>query len=339
MITIDGSEGEGGGQVLRNACALSLVTGEPFTIEKIRAKRDQPGLMRQHLTSIEAACAIGGADCEGLELGSNRIVFRPGSVTPGEYLFAVGTAGSTALVLQTVLIPLALADKPSHLVIEGGTHAAMAPSFDFIEKSFLPILARMGPKVTARIRRHGFFPRGGGRIEIAIEPSPLRRIECIERGALKQRAGMIVFSSLGADKIPLRIRKAALKALPEWDEEMIAIRDLPADQGPGIALSLEAAYENVTEVVSGFGKLGLSAERIGGTAGKRMAGYEASAAFAGPYLQDQLLLPMALAGGGTFTTVKISQHTRTAAEIIAMFTGRSTHFEEAEGKAQLVRIV
>ena len=339
MITIDGSEGEGGGQVLRNACALSLVTGEPFTIEKIRAKRDQPGLMRQHLTSIEAACAIGGAECEGLELGSNRIVFRPGSVTPGDYRFAVGTAGSTALVLQTVLIPLALSDKPSTLVIEGGTHAGMAPSFDFIEKCFLPVLTRMGPRVSARIKRHGFFPRGGGRIEIDIEPAPLHRMEFTERGAKQGRSGMIVFSSLGANKIPNRIRKAALKALPEWEEEMIAIRDLPSDQGPGVALSLEAAYENITEVVSGFGKIGLSAERIGNTAGKRVAGYEASKAFAGPYLQDQLLLPMALAGGGTFTTVKISQHTRTAADIIALFTGRGTHFTEAGDKGHLVRIV
>ena len=338
MITIDGSEGEGGGQVLRNACALSLVTGEPFMIEKIRAGRDQPGLMRQHLTAIEAACAIGGADCEDSQLGSNRIVFKPGSVTPGEYRFAVGTAGSTALVLQTVLVPLALADKPSHLVIEGGTHASMAPSFDFIAKCFLPIFERMGPRVSARIKRHGFFPRGGGRIEIDIEPSALRRIECVDRGELLERSGMVVFASLGDGKIPHRIRKAALKALPEWEEEMIAIRDLPADQGPGVAVMLDAAYEHVTEVVSGIGKLGLSAERIGNTAGKRMAGYEASCAFAGPYLQDQLLLPMAIAGGGAFTSVKISQHTRTAAEIIAKFTGRKARFEDAGGNGTLVRV-
>ncbi|MGE5952190.1 MAG: RNA 3'-terminal phosphate cyclase, partial [Qipengyuania vulgaris] len=187
--------------------------------------------------------------------------------------------------------------------------------------------------------RHGFFPRGGGRIEIDIEPAPLRRMEFTERGTKQGRSGMIVFSPLGANKIPNRVRKAALKALPEWDEEMIAIRDLPADQGPGIALSLEAAYENVTEVVSGFGKIGLSAERIGNTAGKRMAGYEASKAFAGPYLQDQLLLPIALAGGGIFTTVKISQHTCTAADIIGLFTGRSTHFEDAGENGHKVRIV
>ncbi|MBH1943952.1 RNA 3'-terminal phosphate cyclase [Erythrobacter sp. YJ-T3-07] len=337
MIIIDGSEGEGGGQILRNACALSLVTGEPFIIEKIRGRRDQPGLMRQHLTAIEAACTIGGAQCEGLELGSNRIAFRPGSVMPGEYRFAVGTAGSTALVLQTVLVPLALVDKPSRLVIEGGTHASMAPPFDFIEKCFLPVFERMGPRVSTRIKRHGFFPRGGGRIEIDIEPAPLRRIECIERGQPQGREGTVLLASLD-DQIAHRIRKAALKNLPDWPEDRITLRELPADQGPGVALVLASSFDNVTEVVSGFGKLGLSAERIGATAGKRMAGYEASKAFAGPYLQDQLLLPMALAGGGAFTSVKISDHTRTAAETIARFTGRTTRFEQDGEGRQLVRI-
>lgn len=337
MITIDGSEGEGGGQVLRNACALSLVTGKPFAIEKIRGGRDQPGLMRQHLTAIEAACKIGKAECEGLALGSDRIVFRPGSVTGGAYNFAVGTAGSTALVLQTVLVPLALAGKPSHIVIDGGTHASMAPPFDFIQKCFLPIFARMGPQVAIQIKRHGFFPRGGGRIEIDIEPAPLRQIECIDRGAPTGQSGSVLYASLD-DKIAARFRKAAYKNLPDWEQDEIILRELPADQGPGIALVLESGFENVTEIVSGFGKLGLSAERIGKTAGKRMAGYEASEAFAGPYLQDQLLLPMAIAGGGAFTSVKVSQHTRTAADIIALFTDRSIHFEEAGDKGNLVRI-
>lgn len=337
MITIDGSEGEGGGQVLRYSCALSLLTGEPFTIEKIRAGRDQPGLMRQHITAIEAACTVGGAACEGLELGSNRIVFRPGTVQPGEYRFAVGTAGSTALVLQTLLVPLAMADAPSRLVIEGGTHAAMAPPFDFMACCFLPVFERMGPRVSATIKRHGFFPRGGGRIEIEIEPAPLRRISCLDRGHPVSRTGTVLFASLDGD-IARRIRKAALKNLPGWTEDDIAIRELPADQGPGIALVLDAAFEHVTEVVSGFGKLGLSAEKIGATAGKRMAGYEASGAFAGPYLQDQLLLPMAIGGGGLFTSVKISEHTRTAAALIERFTGRTTTFAQDEQGRHVVRV-
>jgi len=337
MITIDGSEGEGGGQVLRNAFALSLVTGEPFVIENVRGGREKPGLMRQHMTAIEAACAIGGGECEGLAIGSTRIAFRPGKVRPGDYAFSVGTAGSTGLVLQTVLMPLALADGPSRLVLEGGTHAAMAPPFEFIARTFLPLIARMGPQVSAKLTRHGFYPRGGGRLEIAIAPAPLRRIDCLERGAATGRAGQAVFASLPGE-IAARLVKAARKELPTWDEGDFAIRELPADQGPGVVLLLEAAFEHLTEVVSGFGKLGVTAEKLGHTAGKRMAGYLASQAFAGPYLQDQLLLPFALAGGGAFTSVKLSQHTRTAAAIIERFTGRTVRFGERAGGEQLVEI-
>lgn len=339
MITIDGSEGEGGGQVLRNACALSLVTGEPFVIENVRGGRDKPGLMRQHMTAIEAACAIGGGECEGLAIGSSRIAFRPGRVRAGHYTFSVGTAGSTGLVLQTVLLPLALADAPSRLVLEGGTHAAMAPPFEYIAQTFLPILERMGPKVTARLVRHGFYPRGGGRIEVEIEPAPLRRIDCLERGTPVGHRAIAVFASLPGE-IAVRMVNAAHKELPAWSEADFPIRELPADQGPGIALLLEAAFEHVTEVVSGFGKLGLPAERLGHTAGKRMAGYLASNAFAGPYLQDQLLLPFALAGGGSYTSVKLSEHTRTAAHIVERFTGRSVRFGTApDGAGQIVEIL
>lgn len=338
MITIDGSEGEGGGQVLRNACALSLVTGEPFVIENVRGGREKPGLMRQHVTAIEAACTIGGARCDGLAIGSSRVEFRPGRVQAGDYTFSVGTAGSTGLVLQTVLMPLALADAPSRLVLEGGTHAMMAPPFEFIARAFLPIIERMGPKVSARLVRHGFYPRGGGRIEFEIEPSPLQRIDCLERGASLAHGGTALFASLPGE-IAVRLIKAARKELPAWAEQDFAIRELPADQGPGVALILEAGFEHVTEVVSGFGKLGLPAERLGQTVGKRMAGYLASDAFAGPYLQDQLLLPFALARGGAFTSVKLSEHTRTAAQIVERFTGCTIRLgTTVEGGSQLVEV-
>ena len=241
-------------------------------------------------------------------------------------------------MLQTVLMPLALADGPSRLVLEGGTHAMMAPPFEFIARTFLPVLARMGPLVSARLVRHGFFPRGGGRIEVEIEPATLRRIDCLERGAATGHGAIALFASLPGE-IAARMVKAARKELPEWSEADFPIRELPADRGPGIALLLEAGFEHVTEVVSGFGKLGLPAERLGHTAGKRMAGYLASNAFAGPYLQDQLLLPFALAGGGAFTSVKLSEHTRTAARIIERFTGRSVLFGTApDGVSQMVEV-
>ena len=337
MIVIDGSEGEGGGQVVRNACALSLDTGQPFRITNVRGGREKPGLMRQHVTAIEAACAIGGGECEGLGVGSSEITFAPGKIAAGDYRFAVGTAGSTGLVLQTILIPLLLADAPSRLVLEGGTHNRLAPPFEFIARSFLPIVNRMGPTVEVRLVRHGFFPRGGGRIEVDITPAPLRRVDYVDRGALVDRSATAVFAALPFD-VAERELKTARKMLGDWPEAAFAVRELPADQGPGTILLLEAAFENVTEIVTGFGKLGVSAEKLASTAASRMAGYLASDAFAGPYLADQLLLPFAVAGGGSFTTVKPSQHSRTAAEVIERFLGRRCSFAQHENRAHLVRI-
>lgn len=336
MIIIDGAEGEGGGQVVRNALALSLVTGQPFRIGNIRGGRDKPGLMRQHLTAVEAALTIGGAVCEGASVGSTEIAFTPGRVAPGEYRFAVGTAGSTSLVLQTVLMPLLLAGGPSRLVLEGGTHNMMAPPFDFIERAFLPVINRMGPQVSARLTRHGFFPRGGGRIEVDIVPKNLSPIECIDRGPLQSVSATAMFAALPFD-IAEREIKAARAILSDWPEEAFAVRQLPEEQGPGNALLLEAVFEHATEIVTGFGKLGVSAESLAKTAAQRMAGFLASDAFAGPYLADQLLLPFALSGGGIFTTVKPSQHARTAADVIENFTGQRWVFDQQPNGSHLVR--
>ncbi|NWG47174.1 MAG: RNA 3'-terminal phosphate cyclase [Alphaproteobacteria bacterium] len=338
MIIIDGSEGEGGGQVVRTACALSLVTGEPFRIANVRGGRDRPGLMRQHVTAIEAACAIGTATCEGLSVGSSEIAFRPGRIVPGEYQFAVGTAGSTALVLQTVLMPLLRADGPSRLVLEGGTHNPQAPPFEFLARAFLPILNHMGPKVCLRLVRHGFYPRGGGRIEVDITPAPLEPIACRERGAPAGCSARVLLAGLPLS-IGERMMTAARKGLVDWPAPAFAIDELPADLGPGIVLLLERAFDHVTEVMSGFGRMGERAEAVAGTAARRIAGYAASGAFAGPYLADQLLLPMALAGGGSFTTVTPSKHSRTAASIIERFLGRRWSFTEdgeAGHRAELV---
>jgi RNA 3'-terminal phosphate cyclase (ATP) len=336
MIIIDGSEGEGGGQIVRNACALSLVTGQPFRIVNVRGGREKPGLMRQHVTAIEAACTLGNAECEGLAVGASEVTFRPGRVSPGDYRFSVGTAGSTGLVLQTILPPLMLADGPSRVVLEGGTHNMMAPPFDFIERVFLPVVNRMGPRVSARLVRHGFYPRGGGRIEVEIAPAPLTPIDCIARGARLHCSAIAVFAALPFEIAQREIAMA--RKLLDWPEEAFAVRELPADQGPGNIVLLEAAFENVTEIVSGFGKLGVTAEAVVKTASARMAGYLASDAFAGPYLADQLLLPFALASGGSFTTVKPSRHALTAADIIERFLGRRCAFEQMESGAHLMTV-
>lgn len=170
MIVIDGSLGEGGGQVLRTALSLSMVTGKPFRIEKIRAGREKSGLLRQHLAAVLAAKDVGQADVDGAVLSSTSLSFKPKSIQPGEYHFVVGTAGSGTLVMQTVLPALMIASAPSRLVIEGGTHNMAAPPFDFVEKCFLPQIERMGPKVQVNLERYGFYPAGGGRFTVEIEP-------------------------------------------------------------------------------------------------------------------------------------------------------------------------
>lgn len=321
MITIDGSEGEGGGQMVRNSCALSLVTGEPFRISNIRAKRSKPGLMRQHVTAVEAACVISGSKCAGLAVGASELEFRPGRVIPGEYQFAVGTAGSTGLVLQTVLMPLILADGPSRLVLEGGTHNMLAPPFDFIERTFLPVINHMGSSVSARIVRHGFYPRGGGRIEVDITPASILPVDYLDRGEPVGVNAQTIFTGLPFE-IAERMLTRAKRDLADWPADAFAVRELPPEQGPGVILMLEARYANVSEVVSGFGQLGVPAERLAKTTAARLKGYVESEAFAGPYLADQLVLPFVLAGAGRFSTVKPTQHTLTAIDIARRFTGR-----------------
>jgi RNA 3'-terminal phosphate cyclase (ATP) len=161
MLTIDGSQSEGGGQVLRSSLALSLVTGRPFAIENIRAGRKKPGLLRQHLTAVLAAAEVSAAEVEGAALASRRLLFRPGRVRAGDYAFRVGTAGSATLVLQTVLPALLLAEGESTLTLEGGTHNPMAPPVDFLENAYLPLVNRLGPRVKVQLVRPGFYPAGG----------------------------------------------------------------------------------------------------------------------------------------------------------------------------------
>ena len=170
-VHIDGSQGEGGGQIVRSALALALITGRPITIENLRAKRPKPGLMRQHLAAVHAALAVCDGRAEGDELGSRRLGFEPQQVRGGEYRFKLPTAGSATLVLQTVLPALMIAEAPSAVVLEGGTHNPWAPPFDFLQAAFLPLLSRMGPRVSASLQRHGFYPAGGGQFTVTIEPA------------------------------------------------------------------------------------------------------------------------------------------------------------------------
>lgn len=318
MLTIDGSQGEGGGQILRTSVALSMVTGTPLTIDRIRAGRKKPGLMRQHLTAVLAAAEVAQAGVEGAELGSSRLVFQPGTTRPGEYHFNVGTAGSTTLVLQTVLPALLTADGPSTIVLEGGTHNPFAPPFDFLAKAFLPIVNRMGPAVVATLERPGFYPGGGGRLRVTVNPSlRLARLDLLERGAIRRRRASAVVA-----KLPRHIAERELEVVRHrlgLDHTELRILEVSGARSPGNVVLIEVESEHVTEVFVGFGARGIKAEVVAGRAVDPVDRYVAADVPVGVYLADQLLLPLVLAGGGSFRTMPLSAHAETNIEVIKRF--------------------
>ena len=320
MIRIDGSEGEGGGQVLRTALALSLATATPFRIDNIRAKRRKPGLLRQHLTSVQAAAAVGGASAEGAALGSTALTFTPGPVRPGEFSFSIGTAGSAMLVLQTVLPPLMLAGGPSTVTVEGGTHNPAAPPFDFIDRVFLPVVEALGPRVSRTIERHGFYPAGGGRVVVRIEPAVRpARWDRLDRGEITGRRVRVLLANL-PPHIARREVAVVLKDL-NWPPESAAIETPGEAAGPGNAVLIEIEAEGGREMFSSFGETGVAAEAVAGRATDEAKRYLAAGVPVGRHLADQLMPVLALGAGGSYRTMTLTQHALTNAGIVTMFTG------------------
>ncbi|MBY6241835.1 RNA 3'-terminal phosphate cyclase [Methylosinus sp. Sm6] len=320
MITIDGALGEGGGQILRSALGLSMATGKPFVIDRIRAGRAKPGLMRQHLAAVRAAKQICGAKATGDEVGSTRLTFAPGAVRPGDYVFDIGSAGSTSLVLQAVLVPLVLAGAPSRVAIRGGTHNLAAPPFEFIDRAFVPQLRRMGYDVTATLTRPGFYPAGGGEIRVEIGASgEKRRIDIAERGATVERRARAIVANL-AESIACR-EAETLCALLDWPQESVRPMTERRATGPGNILVATLAYEHVTEVCSAFGRIGASAEQVAEECAAQVASYLRGEHPVGAHLADQLLVPMALGAGGSFVTCAPSRHMLTNMAIVEAFLG------------------
>ncbi|MFI4861871.1 MAG: RNA 3'-terminal phosphate cyclase [Phycisphaerales bacterium JB063] len=318
MLTIDGSKGEGGGQVLRSSLALSMVTGTPVRLEKVRAGRRKPGLMRQHLTALRAAAHICGAAVEGDAIGSSAVSFSPGAVVPGMHRFAVGTAGSATLVLQTILPALLMADGPSEVTLEGGTHNPMAPPFEFLQRAFLPLVNQMGPTVEVELMRPGFFPAGGGQFIARIAPArKLTPIDLTERGPLVSREAHAVVSHLPGEIAKRELKKVRSKM--GWSEDECRIEQADHSPGPGNALMLSLVYEHVNEVFTSFGEVGRPAEAVANRAVQLCQRYLKSTAVAGEYLTDQLMLPLAIAGGGSFTSTGLSSHATTHIELIQRF--------------------
>jgi RNA 3'-terminal phosphate cyclase (ATP) len=285
-------------------------------------------LLRQHLTAVEAAVKVSDAAVDGAALGSKELVFKPGSVRSGDYKFAVGTAGSATLVLQTVLPALILGKDPSHLTLEGGTHNPHAPPFDFLDRTFLPLLNRMGPQVSAKLERAGFYPAGGGRFVVGINPAEkLQPIELQGRGGSKGRSARAMIANLSPGVAERELQVVSKKL--GWPAESLQVEKVESN-GPGNVLLLELAFENITEIFTGFGERGLLAETVAANAIREARDYLASTVPVGEHLADQLLIPMALAGSGSFVTDRLSRHSRTNIEVIAKFLPAQFKVEETE---------
>jgi len=328
MITIDGSYGEGGGQILRTSLALSLVTGKPFSIYNIRAGRKKPGLMRQHLTAVNAAAEIGNAATKGNSIGSKAFTFDPETIKSGNFHFAIGSAGSCTLVFQTVLPALMISGGPSEIVLEGGTHNPFAPPYDFLEKAFLPVINRMGPRVDAILEKPGFYPAGGGRFEVFIKPAGLQRVDLLERGNIMNK---IAFAAVA--NLPVKIADRELEVVREkldWSGDLLKVVDGENSQGPGNILTVEIESENIVEVFTGFGERAVSAEKVAIRTIKSVREYLVHNVPVGRYLADQLLIPMAMAGGGKFRTLSPSKHTTTNIEIIKKFLDVKIDIKECD---------
>ena len=281
VLVVDGARG--GGQILRSALSLALCLGRPFRIINIRAVRPRPGLARQHLTAVMAAAEVGQAHVEGATQGSRELLFVPGAVKGGDFHFQIGTAGSTTLVLQTVLPALLCLDTASRLIIEGGTHNLLAPPYEFLKLAFLPLLKRMGPDVDIRLECPGFYPRGGGRIDVEVKPAPrLQPLHLPERGTVLDTRAQAVVS-----RLPEHIARRELDVIRAGlglSEPALQVRQEQRSPGPGNVVLVTVESEHVTEVFTGFGERGVKAETVARRVVAEVKDYLAADVPVGPLL-------------------------------------------------------
>ncbi len=322
VIRIDADQGEGGGQVLRTALALSAVRGVPVELQGIRARRKNPGLQAQHLTAVRALADICGAEVGGAVLGSRELRFVPGPVRPGVYHFDIGTAGSIPLVLQAVLLPLALASGPSRLTLTGGTHVPWSPPADYVREILFPCLGQIGVRARLEIGRWGFYPMGGGRVVVEVAggavPSPL---------TLVRRAGGVSVRGLSAvsrlpHEVAERLRTRAVERLAEAGYRAdIQTREIDAlDEGS--FLFLAADHGSGRAGFSGLGGRGEDAERVADATLDSLLQFAGSEAVCDPYLADQLVVPLALATGTSrLTTSRVTPHLLTAIALTQQLLG------------------
>lgn len=340
MKIVDGTLGCGGGHVLRTALAISAATGQPLTLERLRADREQPGLLRHHLSAVRAAAAICGATVQGAELGSQELVFTPGALRPGEHRLAVGVSRSAMLLLDVALGPLLRAGAPSSLWLQGGTHTADAPTFPFWEQAWAPLLSRLGAQVQVTLHAPGFAPAAGGSVHVTLQPAPeghFRPVQLMERGELLDHHAWITLAHLRPD-IAERERAALLEML-NWAPEMVEVQELEDARGPGNAVAVRVRSEHITEVFTCVGSRGLRAELVAERAAHAARRYLASPVPVGRDLAERLALHMALLGQpGSFLTLPPSARLQTTAQLLEQLLGAACTLERQEDRIWSVRV-
>jgi RNA 3'-terminal phosphate cyclase (ATP) len=333
LLTLDGSHGEGGGQILRTALSLSMVTARAFRLVNIRAGRRNPGLLPQHLSAVRAAAAVSKAELSGDQLGSSALEFAPRHAPKsGSYVFDVtetagrGSAGSVTLILQTLLVPLAFGDSNSAVLLRGGTHVEWSPPFDHLTNSYLPLLRRMGFRIDAELRRFGFYPAGGGEVLCSIAAGPgaddaswLTPLQLTARGPLRCVSGRAVAANLPAH-IAQRMADRAHASLTDLGVPVGVHSQRVTAAGPGAGIFLTAEYAELTACFSGFGRLGKPSEAVADEAVAALREHHGSGAAVELHLADQLLLPLALASGPSMLTApRPTGHLMTNAWVIGQF--------------------
>jgi RNA 3'-phosphate cyclase len=341
LIEIDGSYGEGGGQILRTALALSAILRKPFTISHIRSKRKNPGLQAQHLEAVEALARITEAQTEGVKFGSQKITFIPQEIHPGEYQFEVKTAGSATLLLQAIFLPLCFSKASSRVILIGGTHVQWSPSFHYLSEVFLPAVKGIGVSAEAAIEKWGFYPKGGGRIRLKINPiQELNPISLVDRGSLKKIRGISAKANLPRH-VAERQKEQALRRIRSelgMDGEII-LMDNVSSNGPGSFLFLLAEYEKVVAGFSSLGVKGKAAEKVADEAFDLLKEYVESDGCIDPHLADQLVPFMALAkGDSSFTTTQMSEHLFTNIWVVERFLKVKVRERGEEGRPGRVEI-
>ncbi len=339
MIEIDASFGEGGGQILRSALSLSVITGKAMRLSSIRARRPQPGLKPQHLKAVEAAAQISDAHVEGADLGAQILTFQPQSLNGGEYVFDIGTAGSVSLLLQTICLPLSFAGQPSRLTLIGGTHVPWSPCYHYLVWQWLPYLAKAGYRVHCSLERAGFYPPGGGLVHAEISPGRhLSALNITQRGRLLHIRGL---SAVG--RLPLSIaerqRKQAVDKLSDLDVPLeIEVAEV-SSASPGTFIVLQAEFENSRCCAFALGERHKLAERVADEAVEELRADIASSGAIDAWLGDQLLLPLSFVPGrSAFSVSRVSRHLRTNAELLKYFLPVSVQIDGETNQPGRVQI-